>query len=153
MVSITCRVPIISVFLLLSPSLFCSPHYEPMNHRRDVEARNTTLFRKLADREIGRLMSQNNHLLRSGCLVLLQNTEREKVRRQSKKAINLANISWNGQPLEESVLISSFLQPSTGGQGHEKRHFGLTLRQRSKVPRGRPLWINGILLVNKSNGK
>ena len=65
MVSITCRVPIISVFLLLSPSLFCLPHYELMNQRQDVEARNTTLFTKLADREADRLMSENKHLLRS----------------------------------------------------------------------------------------
>ena len=28
-----------------------------------LEARNTTLFKKLADQEDGRLMSQNNHLM------------------------------------------------------------------------------------------
>ena len=35
-----------------------------MNLERDVEATNTTLFRKPADEEDGRLMSQNNHLVR-----------------------------------------------------------------------------------------
>ena len=40
--------------VLLSPSSLCS-------HCHIVEARKTTLFEKLADREDGRL-SQNNHL-------------------------------------------------------------------------------------------
>ena len=57
--------------LLLSPSLLCSPHDRPLNWRRGVEAKNRTLFRKLAHREDGRLMSQNNHISRSGCQVLL----------------------------------------------------------------------------------
>ena len=33
-----------------------------MNWRRNVEARNMTLFRKPADQEESRLMSQNNHI-------------------------------------------------------------------------------------------
>ena len=33
-----------------------------------------------------------------------------------------------------NVLISSFLQPPTGGQGPEQKPFGLTFRQRSSVP-------------------
>ena len=41
------------------------------------------------------------------------------MRKQSKKAINLANISWNGKPQAEDVLISFFL-PSTDGQGANK---------------------------------
>ncbi|XP_057571550.1 asialoglycoprotein receptor 2 isoform X1 [Hippopotamus amphibius kiboko] len=45
------------VLLLPSPSLLCSPHDRPMNWRRSVEARNRTLFGKLADQEDGRLMS------------------------------------------------------------------------------------------------
>ena len=32
---------------------------------------------------------------------------------------SLANISWNVQPQGGNVLISSFLQPFTGGQGPE----------------------------------
>ena len=31
-------------------------------------------------------------------------------------AMNLKNISWNSQPWDREVLISYFLQPSTGGQ-------------------------------------
>ena len=50
------------------------------------------------------------------------------------------------------MLISSFL-PFTGGQGPEQKHFGLILRQRGRVPLGRLLCINSILLVSKSNGK
>ena len=35
----------------------------------------------------------------------------------------------------------------------EQRHFGLTFRQRRRVPWGRPLCIDSILFVNKSSGK
>ena len=34
-----------------------------LTERKGIEARNTTLFREPADREEGRLMSQNNHLV------------------------------------------------------------------------------------------
>ena len=50
-------------------------------------------------------------------------------------------------------LISSLLQPPTGGQGPEQRHFGLTFRQRDRVSPGRPLRMDSILLINKTNGK
>ena len=53
-----------SLFLLLSLSSFCSPHNRPISGRSGVEARKTTLFRKLAERENGRLMSQNKRLFR-----------------------------------------------------------------------------------------
>ena len=42
------------------------------------------------------------------------------MRKQTKKALNLANILENGKPQAGDVLISSFL-PSTGGQGSEQR--------------------------------
>ena len=48
--------------LLLSLSSLCSPHDRPIKSKTGIEARNTTLFRKPADREDGRLKSQNNHL-------------------------------------------------------------------------------------------
>ena len=48
----------------------------------------------------------------------------EKVRKQSKKSINLANISQKCKLQAGDVFISSFL-PSTGGQGSEQRHFSL----------------------------
>ena len=51
------------------------------------------------------------------------------------------------------LLISSLLQPPTGGQGPEQRRFGLTFRQRGSVPQGRPLHMDSILLINKTNGK
>ena len=47
----------------------------PINWRWSIEARNITLFGKPTDQEDGRLMSQNNHLMGSGCQVLLQNRE------------------------------------------------------------------------------
>ena len=51
------------------------------------------------------------------------------VRKQSKKAINLANISWNDRPQAGDVFISSF-RTSIGGQGSEERY--LTVRQRGR---------------------
>ena len=57
----------------------------------------------------------------------------EEVRKQSKKVINLTNISQNVRPQAGDVLISSFLS-STGGQGSEQRHFGVTVRQRGRIP-------------------
>ena len=53
----------------------------------------------------------------------------EEVRKQSKKAINLANISYNGKSQAEDVLISSFL-PSTIRQGPEQ---ALYVRQRGRI--------------------
>ena len=51
--------------MLLSPSTVCSLHNRPVNQeRRGIGARNMTLFRKLVDREEGRLISQNNHLVK-----------------------------------------------------------------------------------------
>ena len=47
----------------MSPRSLCSPHDRPMNRRQGIEARSLPLFGKLADREDGRLMSQNNHLV------------------------------------------------------------------------------------------
>jgi len=61
--------------------------------RRGVEARNTTLFGKLPDQEDGRLMSQNNHLIGIWMPGSFIDQRWGKVRKQSKKAINLANIS------------------------------------------------------------
>ena len=49
--------------MLPSPSSLCSTHDRPMNRRRGVEARKTTLFGKPADREDGRLGSPRNHLI------------------------------------------------------------------------------------------
>ena len=39
------------------------------------------------------------------------------MRKKGKKTISFANIPWNDQPRGGDVLISSSLQPSTGGQG------------------------------------
>ena len=58
--------------------------------------------------------------------------EREEVRKQSTKAISLANVSQNGKPGARDVSISSFL-PSTGGQGSEQMDFSLTVRQRGRI--------------------
>ena len=45
----------------------------------------------------------------------------DKVRKQRKKAINLANIYQNGKPQAEGCV--NFFLPSTGGQSSEQRHF------------------------------
>ena len=54
------------------------------------------------------------------------------MRKQSKKAINLAKISEKGKPQAGYVLISSFL-PSAGGQGSEQRQFSLIVRHRGRI--------------------
>ena len=74
-----------------------------------------TLFRKPADQEDGRLMSQNNHLVRVWMPGSFIEPEREMMRKLSKKgrieretqwgskvkeSLVLQNISRNGQPLE-----------------------------------------------------
>ena len=97
-----------------------------------VGARNRTSFRELADPEDGRLMSQNNHVVRVWMSGYLLDWRQGEVRKQCKKAINLASISKNGKPQAGDMLISSFL-PSTGGQGPEQGHFGSTVRQRSRI--------------------
>ena len=51
------------VYMLLSPSSLCSLHDRPISWMQTVETRKTTLFGKLADREDGRLKSQNNRLI------------------------------------------------------------------------------------------
>ena len=112
-----------------------------------------TLFGKPGDQEDGRLMSQNNHLITvwmSGSLIDQRWGWGAGVKKQNKKAINLAN-TWNAKSRGGDVFISSFLQPLTGGRGPEWRHYGLTFKQMGRVPQGRPVYINSVLLVNKSN--
>ena len=41
----------------------------------------------------------------------------------------------------------------TDRQVTAQKHFGLTFRQRVRVPHGRPLCMDSILLVNESNKK
>ena len=46
-----------------SASVLCSPHNRPVNLRDEVSRQGiVTLLGELADREDGKLMSQNNHL-------------------------------------------------------------------------------------------
>ena len=76
--------------LLLSPCLPSLPHDRPMNlrDRRDVEARNVTLSGKLDDLEDGRLMSQNNCLVRVWMPGSFMDQRWREMRKQSKKAIS-----------------------------------------------------------------
>ena len=69
------------------------------------------------------------------------------MRKQNKKAINLANISYNGKPQARDVLISSFL-PATGGQGSEQRHFNSQAERQDTLRQAIPCDYN-----NKSNEK
>ena len=57
--------------ITMSPCSLCSPHDSPINLRDEVLRQGILLFRKPADQEDGRLMSQNDHLVGSGCQVLL----------------------------------------------------------------------------------
>ena len=68
------------------------------------------------------------------------------MRKQSKKAINLANIS-NGEPQAGDVFISSFL-PSTGGQGSEQRRLNSQVEGQGSLRQAIIYEYN-----NKSNGK
>ena len=58
-----------------------------------VEARNRTSFRELAGPEDGKLMSQNNCLVRVWMSGYLMDWRWGEVRKQCKKAVNLANTS------------------------------------------------------------
>ena len=71
-------------------------------------------------------------------------------RKQSKKAINLANISYNGKLQVRGVLISSFL-PSTGGQDSEQRHFNS--QAWGRIHWGRSLHMIIITKAMKSKSK
>ena len=77
-------------------------------------------------------MSQNNHFIGVWMPVSFIEQKWGEARKQSKEAINLANISQNGNPQAGDVFISSILPP-TGGRGPEQRHFGLIFRQRGRV--------------------
>ena len=115
-----------------------------------------TLFGKPGDQGDGKLMSQNNHLVTvwmSGSLIDQKSGGGGRgwpVKKKNKKVINLGN-TWNGKSRGGGVFIFSFLQPPAGGRGPEQMHYGLTFKQMGRVPQGRPLYINNILLVNKSN--
>ena len=98
-----------------------------------VEARNPTLFRKLAACEDGRLMSQNNHLFGVWMPGSFMDQRWGEVRKQSVKAHLILQVSPKIASLRKgNVLISSFL-PSPGGQGSEQRHFNLMVRQRDRI--------------------
>ena len=79
------------------------------SERRGVEARKTTLFGKPADREDGKLVPQNNHLIWVWMPGSSINQRWEEMRKQSKKAFNLENVSLNGKPQAGDMFISSFL--------------------------------------------
>ena len=68
-----------------------------------------TLFEKPGDQKDGKLMSQNNHLITvwmSGSLMDQRagGGGEEAVKKQNKKAINLAN-TWNGKSRGGAVFI------------------------------------------------
>ena len=138
--------------MLQNPSSLCLLHDRPINWRWGVEARNTTLFGKLADWEDGKLVSLKNHLIGVWMPVSFTDSERERRwRSKVKRAISLANIPWNGQPPWGDVLVSSFLQPFTGGQGQTVSLWAE--QQRGRVPWGRPLCMIRITKATKSKVK
>ena len=55
--------------------------------RQGVKARNTTLFRKPADREDGRLTSQNNHLVEAWMPGSFMDQRWREVKKQREKTI------------------------------------------------------------------
>ena len=74
------------------------------------------------------------------------------MRKQSEKAIHLANISWSGKPQAGDAFISSFLL-SSGGEGSEQRHFSLTVRQRGRVLLSRPSLMITITKATEKQAK
>ena len=90
----SCRVLSMESFSLSLCYWLCSLLKRPMNPREEVLRQGiTTLFRELADWEDGRLMSQNNHFTWFWIPGSFMDQRWREVRKQSKKAINLANIS------------------------------------------------------------
>ena len=74
------------------------------------------------------------------------------MRKQSKKAINLANISWNGKSQAGDMLISFFLT-STGGQGSEQRHFSFNSQAEGRDSLRKPFCMILIEKAVKSKSK
>jgi len=56
-------IQILDLLLLLSPSSLCLLHDRPMNPREEVLRQKETLIGEPADREDGRLVPQNHHLI------------------------------------------------------------------------------------------
>ena len=76
--------------------LLCSPHKRPMNPRFRCWNQGIGFYSEnkiLVDQEYGRLISQNNHLVWVWMPGSLMSQRWREVRKQNKKAINLANIS------------------------------------------------------------
>jgi len=71
-------------------------------------------------------MSQTNPLTGVWRPVSFTDQRWGEVKKHSKKAIHLANISYNGKTQAKDVFISFFL-PSTGIQDYEQKHFSLTV--------------------------
>ena len=85
-----------------------------LTERQDVEAKNT-LFRKPANQEDVRLMSQNNHLMGSGCRFFYRIEMGERV--EEVKTIILQTSSGMANLKEEcvrSVLIRGSDSPEAG---------------------------------------
>ena len=130
-----------------------------LTKRRGVEARKTTLFRKPADGEDGRLMSQNNHLTGSGCHSSC------KCEWHSYSHSHRPFLEW---PVSGRGCVDFFLPVAihrwTGSQtkafwfnlqgSHRVGHdwSDLAVRQRGRVPWGRLLCMDSILSVNRSKG-
>ena len=129
---------ILKLKLLPSPRSLCSPRNRPMNQRRGAEAKNTTLFGNLADREDGRLVSLKNHLIWVWLPVSFIESERERRwGSQVKGPSVLQNSSWNDQPRWGDVLFP----------------FPCSHSQVGRVPRGRPLCMIIITKAMKSKVK
>ena len=106
--------------MLLSPSSLSSPHNRPMNPREEGLKQGRDFNQGASSqRKWQASESPSNGVWMPDSFIDQRGGE---VRKQSKKAINLANISLNGKPQAGDVFISSFLL-YTGGQGSEQRHF------------------------------
>ena len=91
--------------LWLSPSSLPPPAWQGSESETSVEARNRTLFRKPANWEDGRLMSQNNHLL--GVWMPGSFIGQREVRNQKGNQSRKYLLEWPASP--GGGLISSFL--------------------------------------------
>ena len=103
-------------------------------------------------------MSPNNHLIRVWMPVsFIEQREGRRWGSKVKKGRKFCKYpqEW---PASRMGCVNFFFLAAihrwTGsGCFPEQRHFGLTFRQRGRVPQGRPLHIDIILSVNKSSGK
>ena len=95
-------------------------------------------------------MSQSNHLIWVWMPGSFIDQRWEEMRKQSKKAFNLENVSSSGQPSGRGYVRLFLPAISTGREGSAQRHISLTVRQRGKVLLSKSFCM---IIITKSKSK